>query len=153
MDEIVPGRWPALDRTVLRSGYRPLALLIAAASLAGLVALGARTPVVFATALLASAGAGLVVVLVPSRPIAAFGVLMLLASISGQTLDLSVGRVRLEQPAIIAAVVALTLSRRRPRWAEVRPVSVIVLAFAAYLVVMVLSSILFAPQITTSARL
>ena len=153
MDEIVPGRWPALDRTVLRSGHLQLALLIAVASLAGMVALGARTPAVFATALLASAGAGLVVVLVPSRPIAAFGVLILLASISGQTLDLSVGRVRLEQPAIIAAVVALTLSRRWPRWAEVRPVSVIVLAFAAYLVVMVLSSILFAPQITTSARL
>jgi len=152
MDEVTNGHLPTVDRTALRAAL-PWALLIAAVAFAGLVVLGDRTPMAVAMALGASVAAGLVVVLVPSRPLAAFGVLILLASLSKETVDLSVGRVRLDQPAVLAAMLALALTRRWPRWAEVRPVAVIVGAFAAYLAVLTLSSVLYAPHLATSVRM
>ena len=153
MEKVTYDRWLGAYRAGLRSASLPLGLLVASVTMTGLVVLGGRTPSAVAAALVASVAAGLIVGLVPSRPLAAFGLLVLLASLSKETLDLSVGRVRLEQPAILAAILALSLSRRWPRWAEVRPVVVIIGAFAAYFAILILSSLLYAPQMATSARM
>jgi hypothetical protein len=153
MENVTYDRWLGAYRAGLRSASLPLGLLVASVTMTGLVVLGGRTPSAVAAALVASVAAGLIVGLVPSRPLAAFGLLVLLASLSKETLDLSVGRVRLEQPAILAAILALSLSRRWPRWAEVRPVVVIIGAFAAYFAILILSSLLYAPQMATSARM
>src|ERR1035437_7826213 len=121
MEKVTYDRWLGAYRAGLRSASLPLGLLVASVTMTGLVVLGDRTPSAVAPAIVASLAAGLIVGLVPSRPLAAFGLLILLASLSKETLDLSVGRARLEQPAILSAILALALSRRWPRWAEDRP--------------------------------
>src|ERR1035437_9018934 len=153
MEKVTYDRWLGAYRAGLRSASLPLGLLVASVTMTGLVVLGDRTPSAVAPAIVASLAAGLIVGLVPSRPLAAFGLLILLASLSKETLDLSVGRARLEQPAILSAILALALSRRWPRWAEVRPVVVIIIGFAAYFAILILSPLLYAPQMATSARM
>src|ERR1035437_8357979 len=153
MEKVTYDRWLGAYRAGLRSASLPLGLLVASVTMTGLVVLGDRTPSAVAPAIVASLAAGLIVGLVPSRPLAAFGLLILLTSLSKETLDLSVGRARLEQPAILSAILALALSRRWPRWAEVRPVVVIIIGFAAYFAILILSSLLYAPQMATSARM
>jgi hypothetical protein len=115
--------------------------------------LGDRTPASIATALLSVLAAFFVVLLVPTRPRAAFGVLLLLSSVSKVTIDVQAGNLRLEQPAIVAAIAAIVVSRSWPRASELKPVLAVVLAFAAYLAVLTLSSVLYAPEFATSARM
>lgn len=129
------------------------ALLIGVATLVGLLIFGDRTPAGVVEAIVASVAAGLMIVLVPTRPVLAFGILVMLASLSKITLDLDVGRARIEQPSILAAGLALILTRRWPRLEEVRPAALIAAALAAYLAVLTLSSALYAPDFPTSARL
>ena len=144
---------PASARVRLGTRYRLGALLIGITVLVGFVVFGDRTPTGLTEALVASVAAGIMVVLVPTRPLVAFGMLVLLASLSKITLDLGVGRARIEQPSILAAGLALILTRGWPRMEEIRPAGIVVAALAAYLGVLTLSSILFAPDFRTSARL
>lgn len=118
-----------------------------------LVLLGDRSAEGIATAVVAVAAAMLVVALIPTRPRAAFGTLLLLSSISKLTIDIQAGNLRLEQPAILAAIAMILLSRRWPRAPELRPALVVGSAFAAYLAILTLSSVLYAPQFATSARM
>ena len=137
----------------LGTRYRIGALFIGVATLAGLVVFGDRTPTGVIDAIVASLAVGVVVVLVPTHPVIALGMLVVLASLSGITLDLHIGRARIEQPAIIAAGLTLILTRRWPRADEIRPVVVIPLALTAYISVLTLSSVLHAPDFPTSGRL
>jgi len=63
------------------------------------------------------------------------------------------GRVRLEQPAIIAAVITLLVTRGSARRSDLAPVVPIAGSFAVYLIVLTLASLIFAPQPAVSARL
>ncbi len=96
-------------------------------------------------AVLSVGGAGLAAWLVSRHPGAAFGVLLLLASASGVTLELPPGTMRLEQPSILAVGLVLLL-RGRALVARQTPIvlSVGVAAFA-YVAVLAASSALVAP--------
>lgn len=133
----------------------PLALsaIFGFGAFVGMTVLGERTPQVVFVTLVASLAASVTVILVVERPIAAFGLLFVMASISGVVLALPVGRVRLEQPSIIAALVTLLVTRGWPRRSDIRPVLPIVGAFAVYLVVLTLASALNAPKPIVSARM
>lgn len=135
------------------SGLAVLSLLLGAGAFGGFILLGDRTPVDLLAALVASLAAAAIVILVVRMPVGAFGLLLLLATISRWVIDLPVGRVRLEQPAVIAALVTLALTHGWPRWSLVRPVLPIAASFVVYLVVLTLASVLYAPQPTVSARL
>lgn len=110
----------------------------------------ASSAVFIAVAFGAAAVAGL---LVPSRPIVAFGILFLLATPTLFIVDLSVGRLRLEQPAIVAVIAALLVSRLLGRPTPLRPILPIAAAGAVYLGTLGLSSILLAPDQGVSLRL
>lgn len=98
-------------------------------------------------------GATLVGWLIPSHPVAAFGVLFILASISRPTLHLPVGTMRIEQPAIAVALVTLVLLRRWPTRRALRWLLPVGLAFGAYLVILLASSLLKAPDRADSLHL
>jgi hypothetical protein len=119
----------------------------------GLSLLGDRTPVGLLVALVASLGASATASLVVRSPLTAFALLLTLASVSGVVIALPVGRVRLEQPSIIAALVMLVATRGWPRRADLALVVPIAGSFALYLVVLTLASLMHAPQIAVSARL
>lgn len=135
------------------SGARGLAVVLGAGALLGFIVLGDRTIAGLALALVASMAAGTIAMLVVQRPAAAFAVILLLASLSRVVIDLPVGRVRLEQPAIIAAFITLTVTHGWPRRALIRPLLPLIGAFAVYLVVLTLASIVNAPAPMVSARM
>lgn len=140
----------------MRSGsirLRALSALLGTGAFIGMVILGARTPEAVVATLVASLAAALAVILVVERPVAAFGLLFVLASISGVVVDLPVGRVRLEQPAIVATIVTLLLSGGWPPRSRIRPMLPIVASFAFYLVVLTVASALNAPKPLVSARM
>lgn len=117
-------------------------------------ALDGRTPSALVIAAVAFGGAGVVAWLTVTRPVAAFGVLFLLSSVSRVTLDLSVGTMRIEQPAIAVALLVLALTGG---FAGLRSVPRLVVSaavgFGVYLGVLALSSALVAPEPATSLRL
>jgi hypothetical protein len=123
-----------------------LSMFLGTGAFVGMMTLGEHTPETVLVTLAASLAASLTVILVVERPVAAFGLLVVLASISGVVVALSVGRVRLEQPSIIAALITLAVTRGWPRWSDLRPVLPIVASFSVYLVVLILASALNAPQ-------
>ena len=132
---------------------RALSALLGITAFVGMVVLGEGTPETVLVTLAASLAAALTVILVVHRPVAAFGLLLVLATISDVVVGLPIGRVRLEQPSIIAALVTLALTRGWPHRSAVRPVLPIVASFAVYLVVLTLASALNAPKPLVSARL
>lgn len=135
------------------NGLPALSALLGIGAFVGMVALGERTPATVLVTLAASLAAALTVILVVERPLAAFGLLFVLASISGVVVGLPIGRVRLEQPSIIAALITLVVTRGWPRRSEIRPVFPIVASFAVYLVVLTVASALNAPKPLVSARM
>jgi hypothetical protein len=91
--------------------------------------------------------------LAPSRPITAFGVLFLVASLSGLDVSTRLGNMRLEQPAIVAGYAALLLSPSKLDLRLLRRFWPIGVAFAAYLVCLTMSSVVFAPDRADSLRM
>lgn len=132
---------------------RALSVILGIGAFVGMVILGARTPEAVLVTFAASLAAAMTVILVIERPVAAFGLLFVLASISGVVVSLPIGRVRLEQPAIVAAIITLILSRGWPRRSEIRPMLPILAFFAVYLFVLTLASALNAPKPLVSARM
>lgn len=130
-----------------------LSAALGSAAFIGLVLLGPRTPVDVLLALVASLAAAATAALVVWSPITAFGLLVILASISGLIIAMPFGRVRLEQPSIVAAVVALVAIHSWPRRSNLALVVPIAGSFALYLIVLTVASIIHAPQIAVSARL
>lgn len=130
--------------------------MLVGASLAGAAAavvLSDRQPLTLGNIALAFGGAAVAGVLVRSRPLVAFGVLFFLSSLSSFVIDLEVGGLRVEQPAIATVLAALTIGRLRGRPTTVRPILAIAAAGAVYLATLGLSSTLFAPDVGTSLRI
>jgi hypothetical protein len=102
---------------------------------------------------LAIGGAGLVAWWSTRRPVAAFGVLFLLSTLSRWTVELPVGNMRLEQPAIAAGLLALLYARRVPDRATLRRLLPIAVAFMVYLGALTASSLLHSPDRVDSLRM
>jgi hypothetical protein len=91
--------------------------------------------------------------LMPRRPLAAVGVVFMLAVPSGIVLDLPVGTMRLEQPAL-AGLIALTIWHRRAlELPPIRPLLPIIVAGLVYLATLTLSSAFVAQDPGASLRL
>ena len=73
-----------------------------------------------AVILLSVGSAAAVAWLSPSRPVAAFGILFLMTTLSAFTVSTPVGNMRLEQPAIVAGY-AWAMTRLAPEDSEVLP--------------------------------
>lgn len=102
---------------------------------------------------LAIGGAGAAAYLVPLRPTIAFGIIFFLASMSRFTVELPLGTMRMEFPAIAFAAIALLIDRRG-RWRHPERLDVIILGLiSGYLVVLAVSSTFVAPQPLASLRL
>ena len=132
------------------------AIAIAVAVLAGSLAvwlLGDHSWANLCRATLAIGGAGLVTWWSTRRPIAAFGVLFVLSSLSRWTIELPVGNMRLEQPAIVVGLLALFYARRLPDRATFRRLLPIVIAFMVYLGALTASSLLHSPDRADSLRM
>lgn len=132
---------------------RAMAALLGCGAFVGMVLLGDRSPTAILLSVVASIAAGATAILVVLRPLAAFGLLFVLASMSAIVVQLPIGRVRLEQPSIIAALTALAVTSRWPRRSEIRPILPIVALFTIYLVVLIVASILHAPEPLVSGRM
>jgi hypothetical protein len=135
----------------------PRSLLVLAvvvvAGIAGVWLLGGRSLDNLGRSTLAIGGAGLVAWWSTRRPVAAFGVLFLLASLSGWTIQLPAGNMRLEQPAIAAGLIALLLARRLPDPSTLRRLWPTAAAFAVYLGALTASSLLYSPDRADSLRM
>jgi len=119
-------------------------------------AVGDRTVESAALLALAIGGAGAAAYLVGLRPIAAFGIIFLLASLSRFTIELPLGTMRMEQPAIAFAALALLIGRRAPLYRLRRPrlsELAILGLLCGYVAVLTVSSILVAPQPVASLRI
>lgn len=112
-----------------------------------------RAPGNLFLAFLAMGGAALVVYWSTRRPVAAFGILIVLASLSRWTIETRVGNMRLEQPAIALGLVALLYAWRLPDRDTLRRLLPITVAFAAYLAALTVSSVVFAVDRTDSLRM
>jgi hypothetical protein len=89
----------------------------------------------------------------PRHPLAAVGVVFMLAAPSGITVDLPVGTMRLEQPAL-AGLIALTIWHRRAlELPPIRPLLPIIAAGLVYLVTLSASSAFVAEDASASLRL
>ena len=104
-------------------------------------------------ATLAIGGAGLAAWWATRRPVAAFGVLFVLATLSRWTIELPLGNMRLEQPAIAAGLLALLYARRLPDRATLRRLLPIGIAFMVYLGALAASSLVHAPDRPESLRM
>ncbi|MGA3056497.1 MAG: hypothetical protein ABSE70_00455 [Candidatus Limnocylindrales bacterium] len=139
--------------SLLRS-WRSLALVaLVLGGIAGVWRLSDRTPTSLALATLAVGGAGLVAFLSTRRPVVAFGVLFLLASLSRWTIDTQLGNMRLEQPAIAAGLLAMLYARRLPDLATWRRLLPMAVAFMVYLGALTASSLLHSPDRVDSLRM
>lgn len=107
----------------------------------------------FVFALLSVSAAAAVAWLTPSRPVVAFGILFLVASLSRGTIATPLGNMRLEQPAIVAGFAALLLTRPGIDIRRLRSLWPIGAAFGLYLACLTLSSVLFAPDRADSLRM
>jgi hypothetical protein len=123
------------------------------AGIAGVWLLGEHTPTNLGRSILAIGGAGLVAWWSTRRPVAAFGILFLLASLSRWTIELPIGNMRMEQPAIAAGLLAILYARRMPDAATMRRLLPIALAFMAYLGALTASSLLYSPDRADSLRM
>lgn len=144
------------EQTIPRTDRRLELALIAVVAVLGWVVLwwlGTRTAQDALEAAVAMGGAALTAVLLPRYPAAALGVVFLLSSMSLLDIQLSVGRMRLEQPAILALIIGICLHRDvlRPPW--LRDVRGPLLAAAVYLAASAASSAFVAPDTGVSLRL
>jgi hypothetical protein len=130
-----------------------LSAVLGSGAFVGMVALGDRTPETVLATFVAALAAALTVILVVERPVAAFGLLFVLASISSFVVDLPIGRARLEQPSIIAAIITLVVTHGWPHRSRIRPMLPIAASFLFYLAVLTLASALYAPKPLVSARM
>jgi len=115
-------------------------------------ALVGRSSDAILTSGIAAVAALVIILLVRSAPVLAFGLLFLVASLSRLTIDLPVGHVRVEQPAILGSFLALAVLGRLGTLRD-RSVAAVGACFGLYLTVMVLSSVLKAPVLAVSLRL
>ena len=149
-----------LSRDWIRPPAAPRrALVLTAVSLATWVAtwaVGDRTVESAVLLALAMSGAGAAAYLVPLRPTVAYGIIFLLASASGFTIELPLGTMRMEHPAIAFAALALLIGRRgpvsglqRPRRSELAILGLL----CGYVAVLAVSSVLAAPQPLDSLRI
>lgn len=140
----------------IRTGRRLELAVIAVAAVIGWVVLwwlGTRTPQDALEAAVAMGGAALAAALLPRHTAAAIGVVFLLSSMSLLDIELSVGRMRLEQPSIVALIVGIYLHRDalRPPW--LRDVRAPLFGAAVYLAASAASSAFIAPDPALSLRL
>lgn len=144
----------AREHLAIRRSWRAPALAaVVLAGIAGVWLLGEHSLANLGRAALAIGGAGLVAWWSPRRPTAAFGVLFVLATLSRWTIELPIGNMRLEQPAIAAGLLALLYARRLPDRATLRRLLPIAVAFTAYLGALTASSLLHSPDRTDSLRM
>ena len=137
----------------LRSARSIVIAVIVLAGIVGVWLLGEHTPTGFVAATLAIGGAGVVALSATRRPAVAFGVLFLLASLSGWTIATKLGNMRLEQPAIAAGLAAMLYARRLPDAATWRRLLPMAIAFMVYLGALTASSLLHAPDLADSLRM
>jgi hypothetical protein len=136
------------------SRWQSVAIVVVAVVAAALLWLtGDRSPANLGLVLVSLGAAAAVAWLAPFRPITAFGVLFLIASLSGLDVSTRLGNMRLEQPAIVAGYAALLLSASKLDLRPLRRFWPIGAAFAVYLVCLTMSSILFAPDRADSLRM
>jgi hypothetical protein len=130
----------------------PAIALATAATTLAVGSIAGHTPETLASSALAAAAALVIILLIRPAPVLAFGLLFLVASLSRFVIDLPVGRVRLEQPAILGSFVALAVLGRL-RALRDRSVIAVGACFGLYLSIMMLSSVLNAPALAVSLRL
>ena len=105
-------------------------------------------------AILAGAAAIAAAATATRRPYLCLGILFVLASFSGVTLETPIGTMRIEQPAIAAVALVLVATGRWRRLLQVeRTALVVAFAFALYLIVLGLSSAFVAPEPAGSIRM
>jgi hypothetical protein len=138
----------------MRTRTNLLAVVVAIVASAMLLALRQEpTWQVGVAAIAAGIGCGLMVALIRDRPLHAFAVLVVLASITGAYFATPIGRFRVEQPAMAVALLTILATRTWPSWRQLRPLVPIAAALAAYLGVMGLSSLLYSADLLLSIRL
>jgi hypothetical protein len=132
-----------------------IAVVGASATLAALAtsALAGGTLQAGLTAAIAMAGAAAAYLLLPRYPVAAVGLVFGLAAFSRVLIDLPVGTMRLEQPAIVALLAGLIWYRRSLDLPSLRPFLPLIAAAGVYLLAMTLSSVLVAEDALASLRL
>ena len=144
----------ARGKVTLARSWRALALaILVLAGIAGVWRVGEHSLTNLGLATLAIGGAGLVAWWSTRRPVAAFGVLLVLATLSRWTIELPIGNMRLEQPAIAFGLLALLYARRLPDRATLRRLRPIVIAFLVYLGALTASSVLYSPDRAESLRM
>ena len=130
--------------------------IIGSLAIAGLMAswlASSRGPWEALVAALAVAGAAAVAVLVPRRPVAAVGVVFLLAAFSRVMLELPLGTMHLEQPALLALILSIVVYRKRLALPSLRSLLPLVVTALVYLGVLTISSTLVAGQPIQSLKL
>jgi hypothetical protein len=131
-------------------------LVLSALTVAGVLLVwwvSRHTPDNLVRTALSVGGAGLVAYLATRRPVAAFGIVFLLASLSLLTIDTPIGNMRLEQPAIAAGLVAILVSRRWPDRETLRRLAPLGVGFGVYLIALTASSLLYATDRGDSLRM
>lgn len=129
---------------------------IAAIALLGFIVvwwLSERTAADALKAAIALGGAALTAALLPRYPAASIGVVFFLACLSVVDIDLSVGRMRLEQPAIAALLLGTWWHRTELSPASLREIKWPLVALAVYLSASAFSSAFIAPDPGISLRL
>ena len=147
--------WPTRDS--LRPPAAPRrAIFVTGASVAIWAAtwlVGDRTVGSAVLLALAIGGAGAAAYLAPRQPILAFGIMFLLASLSRVTVELPVGTMRMEHPAIAFVALALLVDRRG-RWRlPSGPEATVLILACGYVVVLAASSLVVAPHPLASLRI
>lgn len=119
----------------------------------GLAWLSGWQPLALIASPLAMAGAATVLYTLPRWPVASVGIVFLLACFSRLLIDLPLGTMRLEQPAIAALILAVIYHRHRLRIPDIRPLIPLIGAALLYLAVLTLSSVIVAEQPLASLRM
>ena len=132
-----------------------LALIAAVAVLGFAVVwwLSGRTGLDVLKAAVALGGAALTAALLPRFPAAAVGIVFVLAAMSIVDINLTVGRMRMEQPAILALLFGTWWHRHELSLPSLRAIRWPLLAAAVYLGASALSSAFVAPDPDISLRL
>ena len=130
--------------------------LIAAVAVLGFIAvwwLSDRTGLDALKAAVALGGAALTAALLPRYPAAAVGIVFALGAMSLVDIDLTFGRMRMEQPAIFALLLGTWWHRHELSLPSLRQIRWPLVAAGVYLGASALSSALVAPDAGTSLRL
>ena len=131
-------------------------IFVSVAAWAATLSVGDRTVERAVLLAVAIGGAGAAAYVVRLRPTVAFGIIFLLASASQFTIELPLGTMRMEHPAIGFVALALLIDRRGSLHRPQRPwrsEPAILGLLCAYLAVLAVSSVLVAPQPLASLRI